>query len=42
MKQHGEYIPLTQMQINAAQHSDIIEYLRSRGEEIRRQGSRYI
>lgn len=33
MRSHSEYIPLTQEQIAAAQHTDIAEYLRERGEK---------
>lgn len=42
MKRHGDYIPLTQAQIAAAQHTDIAEYLRSRGEKVKREGSHFI
>lgn len=42
MRGHGEYIPLTQAQIAAAQHTDIAEYLRSRGEKVKREGSHFI
>ena len=33
MRSHSEYIPLTQDQIALAQHTDIVEYLRERGEK---------
>lgn len=42
MKRHGDYVPLTQEQITAAQHTDIAEFLRARGEKLRREGSHYI
>ena len=40
MRSHSEYIPLTQEQIAAAQHTDIAEYLRERGEKVHRQARR--
>lgn len=42
MRKHGEYIPLSQEQITAAQHTDLVEYLRGRGEKLRKSGSHYI
>lgn len=38
MRSHSEYIPLTQEQIAAAQHTDIAEYLRERGEKVQKEG----
>jgi|GEM_PF-6400660 len=37
MRSHSEYIPLTQEQIAAAQHTDIAEYLRERGEKVQKE-----
>lgn len=42
MKIHSDYIPLTQAQIAAAQHTDIAEYLQSRGEKLKREGAHFI
>lgn len=42
MRSHSEYIPLTQEQIAAAQHTDIAEYLRERGEKVQKEGNHYI
>ena len=42
MRSHSEYIPLTQDQIAAAQHTDIAEYLRERGEKVQKEGNHYI
>lgn len=42
MRSHSEYIPLTQEQIAAAQHTDIAEYLRERGENGAKEGNHYI
>ena len=39
MRSHSEYIPLTQDQIALAQHTDIVEYLRERGEKVQTAGS---
>ena len=36
MRSHSEYIPLTQDQIALAQHTDIVEYLRERGEKVKK------
>ena len=41
MRSHSEYIPLTQEQIAAAQHTDIAEYLRERGEKVQKEGNHY-
>lgn len=38
MRSHSEYIPLTQDQIALAQHTDIVEYLRERGEKVQKEG----
>ena len=37
-----QYIPLTQDQIALAQHTDIVEYLRERGEKVQKEGNHYI
>lgn len=42
MRSHSEYIPLTQDQIALAQHTDIVEYLRERGEKVQKEGNHYI
>ena len=42
MRSHSEYIPLTQDQIALAQHTDIVEYLRERGERVQKEGNHYI
>jgi len=36
------YVPLTQTQIKQAQHTDIAEFLRSRGETVKREGSKWV
>ena len=41
MKIHSDYIPLTQAQIAAAQHTDIAEYLQSRGEKLKRDCAKF-
>lgn len=42
MRSHSEYIPLTQDQIALAQHTDIVEYLRERGEKVQKEGNHFL
>lgn len=42
MRGHYPYIPLSQEQIKTAQHTDIAQFLISRGEKVRKEGKHYV